>query len=161
MSDEVLRLIPNDKCYIPPLENQELAIELLEQLCPEGEMCESEVYKEIEFIDQGTYLEYIICAKCKTKLQFYKPKYNSELIEWWQDLIDKEYDNGFNDVFIKMYCCKESVDITKLEFWQPAGFARFELSIWNPNIGRKLTEEEIKPLEETLCCKLIQIWAHY
>ena len=33
-----------------------------------------------------------------------------------------------------MPCCGASVLFTSLQFDRPAGFAHFELSIWNPNI---------------------------
>lgn len=54
-----------------------------------------------------------------------------------------------------------NINLTILKFDWPAGFARFELSIWNPGVDGPLSLDIIQKLEDHLKCKLIEIWAHY
>jgi hypothetical protein len=48
-----------------------------------------------------------------------------------------------------------------IEFDWPAGFARFELNVMNPNVKDNLTKTQLLQLEEILGCPLKQVRAHY
>jgi hypothetical protein len=61
----------------------------------------------------------------------------------------------------RMPCCHATVPLTTLEFDWPAGFARFELRIWNPNVARDLDQGQLARLEAVLGCRLRQIRSHY
>jgi hypothetical protein len=61
-----------------------------------------------------------------------------------------------------MPCCGANVLFTSLRFHWPAGFARFQLSVWNPDVDEGyLTADQLGELESVLGCKLVQIEAHY
>jgi hypothetical protein len=64
MSDDYIKLIPTDTSYVPSKPLRIEAIRLLEQMLPEGEECEAEVYDRVTFIDQGENLSIIVCPSC-------------------------------------------------------------------------------------------------
>jgi hypothetical protein len=158
MSDDYIKLIPTDPAYVPPKHLQEKAIRLLEEMLPEGEECEAEVYERLMFIDQGENLSVIFCPSCREALQFHD---DEAVREWWHSVDDEVQDQGAEGVTVTMPCCQKRVLLTELTFDWPAGFARFELSAMNPSISHDLPLEQVAELENVLKCKLKQIWAHY
>ena len=161
MSDTVLRFIPSDPAYVPPEHIHQKAVALLEELMPEGEMCEAEVYHHITFIEQAENLESVICPNCKKIIKVFGLQQNEEIVEWMYNLLDQSNDMPADEMKAKMPCCGQVVPFMSLTFDWPAGFARFELSIWNPEIERPVEKKVIIQLEELLGCSLIEIWAHY
>jgi len=69
MSDNYLKLIPFDIGFVPDERSHQEAINYLEQLTPDGEEVEVEVYSKVTFIDQGQNLEEVICPSCKASLK--------------------------------------------------------------------------------------------
>jgi hypothetical protein len=86
---------------------------------------------------------------------------NDPGVTWWYGADDMLAKAAVADVQIKMPCCGATVPFTSLKFDWPAGFAYVGLVIWNPDIGRKLSAEEMGRFESILGCELSQIWAHY
>jgi uncharacterized protein YbaR (Trm112 family) len=158
MSDDCIKLIPTDPCYVPPKPLQKKAIDLLEVMLPEGEECEAEVYERLTFIDQGENLSFIICPNCRKNLDY---NYDENIQEWWYSIEAQEQDKGVEGLMISMPCCKRNILFTDLTFDSPAGFARFKLVAWNPQISHDLSPEQIADLEAVLKCKLKQIRAYY
>lgn len=154
MSDNVLKIIPKEPDFIPSKEKQELASKLLHELLPEGEMWEANEYEDIHFIDQGANIESIVCPLCKHKNKF------DDLYDWWQSIGEKAEESGWNQT-VTIPCCSTEINILSLKFDWPAGFSRFELSIWNPNITRPLPVEIKHKIESIVGCELMEIWAHY
>ncbi|MBD2092787.1 hypothetical protein H6F67_23320 [Microcoleus sp. FACHB-1515] len=148
MSVLYLRLIPTSLHYIPPESTHSVAQEALSRLFPEGDIY-LEVYKTTEFIDQGENFEYVRCPFC-----------GADLVAWWGDAMDAAYEAAFEDLSITTPCCHQQTSLEKLDYRAPAGFARFVLSVRNPNRG-DLTEREIELIETILNCKLKQVWAMY
>ena len=64
MSDHVLSIIPIDQNYIPRAEAQQIAVALLQEMLPDGEMCQAEAYDQLRFIDQGENCEAVLCPSC-------------------------------------------------------------------------------------------------
>lgn len=60
-----------------------------------------------------------------------------------------------------MPCCSQSVAATALTFDWPAGFAKFELWMMDPNIAENLDDDQLEKLESVLGCELMQVRAHY
>ena len=154
MSDNVLKLIPKDCNFIPDLSLHDSAADLLHQLLPNGEMWQAETYDTIQFIDQGTNFNDIICPCCHKKSNL------DDLDDLWNDICS-ETSSINSELKIEMPCCSNEIKVTDLAFDWPAGFARFELSIWNPETTRPLCPQILKKLEEHLGCELKEIWAHY
>ena len=67
----------------------------------------------------------------------------------------------WNDLAARMPCCGAVVPFTALTFDWPAGFARFRLSIDNPQVERPVATEIVRELERILGCSLTQVWALY
>jgi len=162
MSDNYLKLIPKDPNFIPDQSTHQDAINLLEELTPDGEEVEAEVYSQLTFIDQGQNLEEIVCPSCSKVLALDPCSEEDADGEKIIEEIDRQSENNeLESGLIKMPCCNNNVKTTDLEFEWPAGFAKFELSSLNPEIERPLSEVAIKSLANILGCELIEIWAHY
>lgn len=155
MSSTVLKLIPADRLFQPSREASQRAVQMLRSLLPEGEMWEAEYYDSVDFIDQGENLSAIFCPKCGHS------NTDESSMEWWSKLAENAEEAGNWDFDVRMPCCGSEIPVTSLTFALPAGFASFELSIWNPDLGRDLKPEELKDFEDCLGCGLKQIWAHY
>jgi hypothetical protein len=159
MSDDVLKLIPTDPRYVPSEEAQQLAVAALEQLLPDGEMCEAETYDGITFVDQGQNISAVLCPACSKRLDFHEG--DDAVSDWWGTVTETSDDEELSTLIVQMPCCRASVPFTSLRFDWPAGFATFELSIWNPNVPDNLSADEVAQLEKILGCSLIQVRAHY
>lgn len=150
MSVEYLRLIPNDPYYIPPKQTDAVAQEKLSQLIPRATEITVTVYETVQFIDQGGNFESVSCPYCGKDLQ-----------GWWQKAMDGTYKTQFENLTVTLPCCYRQTSLNDLHYQMQAGFARFVLSVCNPDLGRKLTESELEPIERLLNCKIRQIWASY
>ncbi len=165
MSDDYLKIIPEDLSFVPDESGYEKAIQKLESWTPDGEEVEIQVYDHVEFIDQGENLEAIICPACNKRLN----KLDDNLVnDWWENAnlgADMTKGEGVfrldDSCVVKMPCCRKEVKFTDLKFDWPAGFARFELSAHNPYLESNLSDDRLHELEEILVCKLIQIRASY
>lgn len=154
MSDNVLKLIPRNKNLIPSELLLESAVELLHTLLPNGEMWDSQVYKNVQFIDQGTNFEGIICPLCKKRTDI------DDVADWWSEICEKSEANGW-EFIITTPCCNSEIILTDLLFDWDGGFAKYELTIWNPNVLKPLDGYILRQMEQHLGCELKEIWAHY
>ncbi|MGI9235560.1 MAG: hypothetical protein ACR2RD_18155 [Woeseiaceae bacterium] len=161
MSDDVLKIIPSDCQFVPDAGTHTKAVQLLESMLPDGEMCEVESFDNVEFIDAGSNLEAILCPACGDRFELDPFTEGDAGMTWWYKVQDSMMGITVEDLQTTMPCCNASIPFTTLSFDWAAGFARFELSIWNPNISRTLNEEELTKLERTLGCELRQVRAHY
>jgi hypothetical protein len=136
LSDDVLSLIPVDQDYVPSAEARAKAVVLLQEILPDGEMCEAKVYDELRFIDPGANREAVLCPSCGGR---FKIDYFSENDDpgptWWLGISQAAPEDGsIKDVRTNMPCCGSTVPFAWREFDWPAGFAHFAVSIWNPNV---------------------------
>jgi len=161
MSDDVLKLIPADPHFVPTEIAQAASIAALEKLLPEGEMCRTEDFGHVTFIDQGENLEAVLCPACGARLPLYGTPEAETNSDWWHSIVDELADEEFEGVSGEMPCCATTVPFTSLSFDWPGGFARFELCIWNPGIRENLTLAQVAEFEAILGCKLLQVRAHY
>ncbi|HIC46161.1 MAG TPA: hypothetical protein EYM37_09110 [Methylophaga aminisulfidivorans] len=162
MSDNYLKLIPAQKDFVPKESTHQDAITFLEELTPDGEEVEVEVYESLTFIDQGQNLEEIICPSCHNSLQ--QDIYSEEETDCEKvfEKIDEQSEGGeLSHGVIEMPCCGNTVNTTDLTFKWPAGFAKFELSALNPELEGLISEGDIEKLSNILGCKLLQVWARY
>lgn len=159
MSTDMLKLIPADPQYIPTPGTHAKAVERLQALLPEGREFEAESFDKVTFIDAGENTESVVCPACKRKSELS----SDNTAKWWHSLMDDLEQNAWGPEGLKtaMPCCNRQVDVMTLSFDWPAGFARFEINISDPNIARNLTTEELRDIEAILGCKLQQVRAHY
>ncbi len=161
MSADILKLIPVDPRFVPSRAAQSRAVDALAGKFPEGHDCEAEDHGHVAFIDQGENLEAIICPACSKRIPFYDTTEAETIQAWWHDATDDLSVEDVEELNVVMPCCSRSVPLVTLRFDWPAGFARFELSIWDPGIGENLAEAELAEFETILGCKLRQVRAHY
>ena len=161
MSDDVLKLIPADPDFVPPVAAQLAAREALEQHFPDGGEGEVQDYGHVTYIDQGENLEAVLCRACGTRLPLHGSAAAERNMDWWYASFDAIAGEDFAGVTAAMPCCGKSVPLTSLQFDWPGGFARFELCIWNPGVAENLAPEEVAKFEAILGCKLLQVRAHY
>jgi len=161
MSDDYLKIIPADPHHVPPAECHARAVAYIEKLFPQGEECAADVYDAVQFIDQGENLEAVICPACgaRTKIDFFSDR--DAGLQWWYELGEEIEQTSAESIVTAIPCCHTSVRLVDLEFDWPAGFARFEVSIRNPNVAENLSVEQLAELEAVLGCKLRQVRAHY
>jgi hypothetical protein len=160
MSDDVLKIIPKNPDFVPPAGTHEAAVRELQRLT-EGETCEAEVYETIAFIDPGENLEAVVCPKCGQKTQFDYFTDDDPGCTWWYELAERLEETPPSELHSTMPCCGNTVKMIDLTFDWPAGFARFELSIWNPDRATNLDAQQLARLESILGCELRQVRAHY
>lgn len=162
MSTDYLKLIPKSPIFVPHEVAQAAAVAELQQMLPEGEEYQAEVYDHITFIDQGENIVAIICPRCgkRNAIEHFVEK--DTIRAWWYDLCEILGDGvDATKVSTRMPCCRKSVAATELTFDWPAGFARFELSIMEPNIAENLDDAQAAKLAALLGCELLQVRAHY
>jgi uncharacterized protein YbaR (Trm112 family) len=161
MSDDYLKIIPASPDHVPPKRTHKQAMTLLESFFPEGEEFQAEIYDTIEFIDQGENIEAVICPTCKNRLEMHHFTEGDPIVAWWYDLAESMEDIDVTSVTTKMPCCGQVARLMDIEFDWPAGFARFELNVMNPNVSDNLTQTQLQELEEILGCPLKQVRVHY
>lgn len=161
MSDDYLKIIPADTHHVPPVERHIKAVEYLKDLLPGGEECTVDVYDTVQFIDQGGNMEAIICPACGARHEIDHSSDEDPVLQWWCTLGDQMELRPAESIVTTTSCCRAQVRLIDLEFDWPAGFARFELSIRNPNISENLATPQLAELETILGCALRQVRAHY
>jgi hypothetical protein len=162
MSEVYLKIVPADMDFVPAADSYPKAIATLERFFPDGEECETTVYSSVSFIDQGEYIEAIHCSVCgRTTRVDYLGGEDDPGRRLWDYTMDRLDDTPAANVDLQMPCCGTLVPFTQLTFDWPAAFARFELSIHNPEPEESLNEAQLAELEAIFGCKLKQVWAHY
>lgn len=157
MSDDYLKVFPAEPTHVPPSHLHQQAMGYLERLYPRDEV-EVRVYDVVTFIDQGGNFEAIICPSCGTRMTLEDDLESS----WWHGLSDRLNEGPAELVSMSSIpCCGATVKAVDLLFDWPAGFARFELSVLNPNVSGDLSAAQLADLESILQCKLRHVWAHY
>jgi len=159
MSDTILKLIPIAPTFVPPESRQHEALAALVKAFPEAEEPRAETYAEVTFIDNGENTEAIVCPSCGTRLPL-DDDANAETNQELFSFFDGD-ETPITARLIPMPCCRKKVVATSLMFDWPAGFARFELSIRNPDATRPIDDAVRRRIEGLLGCAVHEIWAHY
>ena len=162
MSDEVLKLIPEDKDFLPSIESAERARRFLEDCFPDGEQAEIELSETVQFIDSGENLERIKCPICSESTEINPFQENDAGTNWWYALDESlSLSPDLNSLNIIMPCCGKQALLQSVDFMGFAGFSKFELCIWNPYANSNTLNEQVSQVEDLLNCKLKIIWAKY
>lgn len=150
MSVDYLQLIPSDPLHVPPAEAQLAARDKLLQIIPLSPEITVEAFATPQFIDQGENFERVSCPFCNQILKN----------NWWGKVMDKAYENLFDDLTVILRCCDRQSSLNDLSYELPAGFSCFVLSARNPNRD-DLTNAEKVAIEAVLNCKIKLIRATY
>ena len=113
----------------------------------ENEQVAVKSFPHVSFIDPGSNLEAIRCPFCQANLE-----------DWWQDAMETAHQNKFANLSVDTPCCGKQTSLADLEYELPAGFARVELAIRDPNQTK--TEELGKALSQILGMPLKSLWRH-
>ena len=125
MSDDWIIFIPENPAYIPTPASQERARARFSEIAPEADEVDVQVEDKIVFFDCGGNFERVVCPSCRCEIPD----------EWWQNRIDKDYNNGFTLAKYATPCCGAPCTLNDLTYEWPQGFGRFSLEAMNPNIG--------------------------
>lgn len=150
MSDNFLKLIPQQPQFVPDAENIGQALKLLISYLIEADEISVIISREVRFIDPSGNWEAVLCPNCKANLN-----------DWVGEAINLAYQNSaFENLAIVTPCCRFHTSLNDLEYHWPAGFARFSIEARNPFIGGELEQNQLSKVEATLSCRLRQILAH-
>jgi hypothetical protein len=150
MSDNYLRLIPEEPEFVPDPKASVQAVLTLQSLAPLAEEIKASITETIRFINQGSNFEKVLCPKC-----------GAELNEWWKKEMNKAWKDCFANLLTNTPCCGTTLSLNDLEYQWPAGFSRYVLEARNPSLGRGLEPAQVAQLESILGCRLRQVLAHY
>jgi len=149
MSDNWIKLIPEDPNFIPEAGKRSQARDRLAEIAPDADEIDIIVFENVEFFDCCANFERILCPRCRSEIP----------VAWWQQRMDEDYSNGFMLAKYATPCCKTLHTLHELVYEWPQGFGRFALDAMNPNI--EMLEDRYKEeFEEILGTKLRVIYQH-
>jgi hypothetical protein len=145
---DFLRIIPADPRFVPSQEAFTRARDLLKFLLPFAEDISYVEMVGTRFFDPGTDLKRVECPFCRR-----------DLLRWWRVAMYRASVRGFEALEVVTPCCHTETTLNDLRYERPAGFARFATVIRDPGREVGLSDEEIRPVEDILGCKLRQVRA--
>ncbi len=95
MSDNWIRLIPEDPSFIPDAAKQMRARARFAEIAPDADEIEVKVCDKVEFFDCGGNFERILCPSCHSEIA----------VAWWQDRMNEDYNEGFILARYATPCC--------------------------------------------------------
>jgi hypothetical protein len=146
MSDNLLRLIPEQPEFEPSSAARDKAVCALRALIPSAVAVNAHLFEEIRFVDQGSNFERILCPHCK-----------QEITSNWPGLMEECSKFEFTKRRVIVPCCQLESDLNELVYEWPAGFARFVLEVENPVPLEWLPSAAQMSLEGILGCRVRQI----
>jgi hypothetical protein len=149
VSDNYLRIIPDDPEFVPSLDCERRAVRELSALVPHAEI-EAQRSDRVQFVDQGGNFERVLCPHCGAEITTTD----------WQAAMDQAWLGSFADLNFQTSCCRRSANLNDLVYERPAGFARFTLEVSGNGLCF-LPEEKVGTISEALGCRVRQVMAHY
>lgn len=149
MSDNFLVLIPVHPEYVPALESQSVAANMLRCVVATNSSVSIRATPDIQFVDAGSNFERISCPLCHQIID----------LDWWSAAMDEAAEVEFARLDAVTPCCRTNVSLNDLVYDWPQGFSRFEIRAMNPGIS-VLESDSLHQLEVTLGCSLRVIWCH-
>lgn len=156
MSDSHVRLIPTDRDWQPePAAAAAATAYVAELLLGSGDDVErvvNQFYERVTLIDAGMYTTRITCPRCAANIA----------MDWLGDLVRQNGGMSFEHVDVRVPCCNAVVELDGLQYDEPIGFARFEISAMNPTRAQgELDAGELARVTDLLGHPVAQIVAHY
>ncbi|MFH9662381.1 hypothetical protein ACH4NF_04600 [Streptomyces sp. NPDC017248] len=148
MSDIILTVVPVDPQWQPGQDAAGRAVRALAALTPEDDGTKATWHDEMTFVDCGGNLEQVACPRCDSVLDR----------TWLRDRVSDVA--GAGTLAVVLPCCGTGLSLNDLVYRDPCGFARFDISVWNP--GRSwLTDSELNTVGEALGHPVRQVMARY
>lgn len=145
MSEHVLRIIPIDPEFVPPVEAEAEAVRALRSMLESAGSVGARRLDRVGFIDPGANFEGVFCPRCEADVTHAWPEWMSRMAETGRRIL--------------LPCCGAEVPLNDLDYRWPAGFARFVLEAANPVPDGWLPDEQANRLGEILRCRVRQILA--
>lgn len=151
MSDDYIIIIPEMPEYLPDPEIQSKCLSYFHSIVPDSTEISNITSNFIQFVNCGENFEYIKCPSCNKTLD----------VEIWQCWMSMDYaEKGFNLNFHKMFCCGIKHTLHELKYQWPQGFAKYQLSALNSNIGQ-ISNIQRRTFEKLLACPVRIIYRRY
>jgi len=144
----ILKIISSNPSYVPNQEQQQQAKDFLAKIYPKHKI-ESISTDTIEFVDQGQNFDSIICPLCGKEIE----------TEYWQDAMEKANQTHFTNLSMVTPCCKKTTSLNDLGYVTPAGFAKYVLSVDDPET--EIKQRDLSTLQKILDAALRTVYAHY
>ena len=124
MSDNWFTFVSLDPNWVPTSEGVVAQLEAIARSeFPDAEEISTEFHELPVFINPVENLETVHCPNC-----------NSDLMDWWQDQMEANEDEGFASLDCTVPCCETKTSLNDLKYDWPAAFACFQLDVMNPNM---------------------------
>src|ERR1043166_3178744 len=149
MSDNWIKVIPDDPYVVPHINRQQRALAHFKKLFPDAYEVRTDVFETIQFFGCGPEnLVRIGCPSCDKDIP----------VTWWLACIEKDDVGGYQLEEYSMPCCREKFTLDDLDYEGAQAFGRFVLEVWNPGID--LRDEDLKELENILGTELRVVYVH-
>jgi hypothetical protein len=132
MASFIFSIIPADQAYVPNIQVQHRAVDLLRRTCPESRECEARTYDELTWVHPHFNLIAILCPSCGARNEIDRMREDGStdpISDWWERVEQEASVSPVEKMTVVMSCCGRIVLLPTLEFDWPGGFAHFELSI--------------------------------
>lgn len=149
MSDDWIILVPEEPRFVPDQSRQQLAQARFAEIAPEADAVEVKVFDRVTFFDCGVNFERVQCPSCGSEIP----------VEWWQDRMDEDDDDGFRLEAYAAPCCGARSTLNDLVYAWPQAFGRFALEAMNPNLG-ELDAALRREFEQLLGTRLRIVYQH-
>lgn len=155
MSDDYIRLVPTDPNWQPEPEAAAAVVAYVASLFSGPgdavEKVKQTFYDRVTLIDAGMYTERITCPRCAGDIS----------MDWLGDLV-RENGMSFDHLDVTVPCCGAVVALNNLDYENPIGFARFEVSAMNATrASDELDTNELARVADLLGHPVAQILARY
>jgi hypothetical protein len=149
MSDDWIILIPENPRFRPERARQMAAEVRFSEIAPQAHEVTSNLSDTVQFYHCGANFERIKCPSCGSDVP----------IDWWQDRMDEDFDDGFKLRPYRVPCCNGEMTLHELAYEWPQGFGQYSLEAMNPNIGQ-LSNEHKQDFEGIVGTPLRVIYLH-
>ncbi|WP_435154369.1 hypothetical protein [Amycolatopsis sacchari] len=147
MSENLLHVVPTDPFWRPSADVADRAAAVVARLVAADSVVTVEFHRAAAFIHSGSNLERVECPHCGANL------------ERWADLMPDDYDDGFDDLAVRLPCCGADTSLDTLRFDWPCAFGCIDIAARNP--GRSwLTDDELATIADALGHRVRQVMQH-
>ena len=147
MSSTLFQIISTDPNCVPDESQRDQAENFLKHHFS-TEQITLKIHDEIVFVDQGENFEAVSCNICGKEIS----------TEEWQNKMNIAYQTRFSNLQIET-SCHHTTTLNDLIYFWPAGFAKFVISIQDPQ--KELDKPDLQILQQILNTTLRIVWAHY
>ncbi len=147
MSDNYLLLIPTDPHYIPSPGQVQRALAII-AANPLDSQPEVVITENVDFIFGGTNLEAVYCPRCRSEIDW----------DWWSDVMNHACRDKYRDLALTTPCCGLETNLNELQYYWPAGFAKFRISFLSPR--KDFEAAVVERIAHALGTPLRKILAH-